>query len=128
MEVIAICIVGIITAFLSVMLKKHNPEYSIAVGIAAGILIIGVLLEHITGAISHIRQLLVATKIPLEYIEILFKTLGICFLTQFASDVCKDAGETALSSKIETAGKVIILIISLPLFERITSIALELIE
>ena len=83
---------------------------------------------HITGAISHIRQLLVATKIPLEYIEILFKTLGICFLTQFASDVCKDAGETALSSKIETAGKVIILIISLPLFERITSIALELIE
>ena len=128
MNIVAICMIGIVTAFLSVILRKYNPEYSIAVGIVAGILIIGVIFGHITGVVSQIRQLLAATKIPLEYIEILFKVLGVCFLTQFASDVCKDAGETALSSKIETAGKVIILIISLPLFERITSIALELIE
>ena len=127
MNIVAICMIGIVTAFLSVMLKKHNPEYSIAAGIAAGVLIIGMIFGHITGIISQIHQLLAATKIPLEYIQILFKALGICFLTQFASDVCKDAGETALSSKIETAGKLMILIISLPLFERITSIALDLI-
>lgn len=127
MNIVAICMIGIVTAFLSVMLKKHSPEYSIAAGIVAGVLIIGMIFGHITGIISQIRQLLGATKIPLEYIQILFKALGICFLTQFASDVCKDAGETALSSKIETAGKLMILIISLPLFERITSIALDLI-
>ena len=128
MNIVAICMIGIVTAFLSVILRKYNPEYSIAVGIVAGILIIGVIFGHITGVVSQIRQLLAATKIPLEYIEILFKVLGVCFLTQFASDVCKDAGETALSSKIEVAGKLMVLIISLPLFERITSIALELIE
>ncbi len=127
MNIVAICMIGIVTAFLSVILRKYNPEYSIAVGIVAGILIIGVIFGHITGVVSQIRQLLAATKIPLEYIEILFKVLGVCFLTQFASDVCKDAGETALSSKIEVAGKLMVLIISLPLFERITSIALELI-
>ena len=111
MNIVAVCLIGIISAFLSVMIKKYNPEYSLAIGIVTGVLILGVIFGHITGVIARVQQLLRATNIPLEYIEILFKSLGICFLTQFASDACKDAGETALSSKIETAGKLMILIV-----------------
>lgn len=128
MNIVAVCLIGIISAFLSVMIKKYNPEYSLAIGIVTGVLILGVIFGHITGVIARVQQLLKATNIPLEYIEILFKSLGICFLTQFASDACKDAGETALSSKIETAGKLMILIVSLPLFEKVISIATELIK
>lgn len=128
MNIVAVCLIGIISAFLSVMIKKYNPEYSLAIGIVTGVLILGVIFGHITGVIARVQQLLRATNIPLEYIEILFKSLGICFLTQFASDACKDAGETALSSKIETAGKLMILIVSLPLFEKVISIATELIK
>ena len=128
MNIVAVCLIGIISAFLSVMIKKYNPEYSLAIGIVTGVLILGVIFGHITGVIARVQQLLRATNIPLEYIEILFKSLGICFLTQFASDACKDAGETALSSKIETAGKLMILIVSLPLFEKVISIAMELIK
>lgn len=128
MNIVAVCLIGIISAFLSVMIKKYNPEYSLAIGIVTGVLILGVIFGHITGVIARVQQLLKATNIPLEYIEILFKSLGICFLTQFASDACKDVGETALSSKIETAGKLMILIVSLPLFEKVISIATELIK
>lgn len=128
MNIVAICLIGIVSAFLSVMLKKYNPEYSLVIGISAGVLILGIIFSNITGIIARVHQLLKATNLPLEYIEILFKALGICFLTQFASDTCKDAGETALSSKIETAGKLMILIVSLPLFEKVVSIATELIR
>lgn len=128
MNIVAVCLIGIISAFLSVMIKKYNPEYSLAIGIVTGVLILGVIFGHITGVIARVQQLLKATNIPLEYIEILFKSLGICFLTQFASDACKDAGEIALSSKIETAGKLMILIVSLPLFEKVINIATELIK
>lgn len=128
MNIVAVCLIGIISAFLSVMIKKYNPEYSLAIGIVTGVLILGVIFGHITGVIARVQQLLRETNIPLEYIEILFKSLGICFLTQFASDTCKDAGETALSSKIETAGKLMILILSLPLFEKVINIATELIK
>jgi stage III sporulation protein AD len=58
---------------------------------------------------------------------ILFKTLGLCFLAQFAADSCRDAGENALASKVELAGKLAIVILALPLFEKITSTALALI-
>ena len=55
------------------------------------------------------------------------KTLGICFLTQFAVDSCKDAGESALASKVELAGKVTVVVMALPLFQSIASTAVSLV-
>ena len=78
-------------------------------------------------AVNQIKNLLYNTKISHDYIIILFKSLGICFITQFASDSCSDAGEESLSSKVELAGKVAIIITALPLFEKVTNIALNLI-
>lgn len=127
MNMVAICSIGLFSTFLSVLMKKYNPEYSLALGIVSGVLILGVILSRATDVLLQIQNILKATNIPLEYIQILFKALGICFLTQFASDACKDAGEGALSSKIEMAGKITILIMSLPLFEKITDIAMKLI-
>jgi stage III sporulation protein AD len=67
------------------------------------------------------------TNVPPEYGGIIFKSLGIAFITELASDTCRDVGGTAISTKIELAGKVAILIISLPLFEKILSIAMNMI-
>lgn len=128
MEIISICLIGILAALISVMIKRYSPEYSVVISIIAGILILAIVFCRVKGIIDHIQKLLDSTNISLKYISILFKSLGICFLTQFASDVCKDAGEIALSSKIEIAGKIAILIISLPLFEKITNIAIDLIR
>ncbi len=128
MEIISICLIGILAALISVMIKKYSPEYSVVISIIAGILILAIVFCRVKGIIDHIQKLLDSTNISLKYISVLFKSLGICFLTQFASDVCKDAGEIALSSKIEIAGKIAILIISLPLFEKITNIAIDLIR
>lgn len=128
MEIISICLIGILAALISVMIKRYSPEYSVVISIIAGILILAIVFYRVKGIIDHIQKLLDSTNISLKYISVLFKSLGICFLTQFASDVCKDAGEIALSSKIEIAGKIAILIISLPLFEKITNIAIDLIR
>ena len=128
MEIISICLIGILAALISVMIKRYSPEYSVVISIIAGILILAIAFCRVKGIKDHIQKLLDSTNISLKYISVLFKSLGICFLTQFASDVCKDAGEIALSSKIEIAGKIAILIISLPLFEKITNIAIDLIR
>ena len=85
------------------------------------------ILANIVPAIRQINSLLTAAQMPTEYGIILFKTLGICFLAQFAADSCRDAGESALASKVELAGKISIVILALPLFEKIASTALALI-
>ena len=111
-----------LTTALSVMLKKYNPEYSILVSLVAGVFILLMALAELAPSIQKINGLISASGVCLEHAKILFKTLGICFLVQFASDACNDAGESSLASKIELAGKVLILTLALPLFERIVKI------
>jgi len=127
MNIIAIAGIAIITAILAVMLKRYHQEYSIIISIAAGILILFQIFANITPAIQQINTLLSSAGLTADYAAILFKSLGICFLAQFAADSCRDAGESALASKVEFAGKIAIVVLSLPLFERIASTAVGLI-
>ena len=68
-----------------------------------------------------------ASGVSGEYTIILIKTLGTCFLAQFAADACRDAGESSLASKVELAGKVAVILMALPLFEAIANTAITLI-
>ena len=127
MNIISIIGAILIVAIISVTLKKHVPEYSVMINILTGIIVLIVVISEFIPAIHEIKDLLSATKLPKEYGAILFKSLGICFVTQFASDSCKDAGESSLASKVELSGKIAILITALPLFQKITDVALSLI-
>ena len=71
-------------------------------------------------------DLLRAAALPGEYAVILFKALGICWLAQFAADSCRDAGESALASKVELAGKTAVLLTTLPLFSAVAELVTEL--
>jgi stage III sporulation protein AD len=127
MNIIGIAGIAIIAAILSAMLKRYHQEYAIIINIAAGVLIVVQILANISPAISQLNVLLSSSGISSEYMLILFKALGICFLAQFAADSCKDAGETALAAKVEFAGKITIVLLSLPMFENIAATAVNLI-
>lgn len=126
MEIVALCGIAVLAAVFSVMLKKYIPEYSFLISLGAGVLILLLILSKITPAVSQIKNLLSVTGLSSEYGSILFKSLGVCFLTQFAADSCRDSGEGSMASKVELAGKVMIVLISLPLFEKIAETAMQL--
>jgi stage III sporulation protein AD len=127
MNIIGIAGVALIAAILSVMLKRYHQEYAILVNIAAGIIIVVQILASISPAIQQLNVLLSSAGLSSEYGLILFKTLGICFLAQFAADSCRDAGENALAAKVELAGKITIVLLALPMFESIMKTAVALI-
>ena len=113
---------GIVAAIIAVVLKQHRPEFALMVSVGAGVLILGGVLVGMLPVISQIRQIFSATAVPQQYIQILFQALGLCFVTQIACDACKDAGESAIGAKIELAGKISVLVISLPLFTQVLDI------
>lgn len=121
--ILIICII----ASLSVLLRKNAPEYSLIINIATGLLVITYLISNFLPIFNYIKNLINVAKISEKYSSILFKSLGICFLSQFASDSCKDAGEESLASKVEIVGKITIISIAIPLFEEVTKTALEFI-
>lgn len=128
MKTVMLAVVAVVAAFLSVLLRKQRPEQAMAVGLIAGIGMLLLVLTEIIPVLQSLSGLFERAALPSEYGSLLFKGLGVCFVTQMAADTCRDAGESALASKAELVGKVSLLILSLPLFEKIAELTVGLIN
>ena len=128
MNIFIIVSFGIISAVLSLVLKQYKPEYSMFISLASGILIFISVIAAINPIIRYITELTENAGLGGMYAEVLLKSLAVCYLTQLASDFCKDAGETAIAGKLQIAGKIAVLIMALPIFKSITEIITGLID
>lgn len=128
MLIIKVVSVAVIAVFLSVILRQYKAEYSVFIAVGAGILIWMMLSDTFGRTISSMKVMLSGTGVDGEYISIVFKTLGICILTQIASDLCRDCGESALATKTELAGKIAILAVAMPMITAIAQVSVELIN
>ena len=125
-NLLAIAGAALVAAVIAVMLRRYHAEYGMLISILAGVLILAMLLEALPQALGQVTELLQAAALPGKYALILFKALGFCWLAQFAADSCRDAGESALASKVELAGKTAVLLTTLPLFSEVGELVLEL--
>ncbi len=115
MDVIKIVILGIVGTFMVLMLKEPKPQIALAVTIATASTLFFMLLSGLWYVVDVVK--ITADKINLnpEYIAAIFRMTGVAYLAQFGADVCRDAGQTAIASKIELAGKVSIVVLSIPI-------------
>lgn len=97
------------------ILKQYKPEFVIYVSLLAGALILALIFSKISGIIELLNSLAGKISIHQEFISLLIKITGIAILTEFAVSVCKDSGETAIASKVDMGGKVIIVSMSIPI-------------
>ena len=115
MDIIQITGIGIVATVLSVVLKKFGAEFGVLVSIAAGVLIFFVVMPYLSAVLSVLGQLSENINTNVEHIATVFKILGVAYIAEFGTQVCKDAGEGAIASKIELGGKVIIMVMSAPI-------------
>jgi stage III sporulation protein AD len=127
MELFSIVGAGIVAAVLAIVLRQLRPEYALISSLLAGVVILLAVFLSASELIGEMRSILSAVDLSGEYAEAMFKALGICFVTQLAGDSCRDAGEGAIAGKIELAGRVAVLAVSLPLFRDVLKIAGSLI-
>lgn len=125
-EIIKIIGIGLIALVIIIILKQYKPEYAIYVSIIAGILILFLAIEKITGIINLLQSISEKTYINKTFLTILLKITGIAFLTEFAVSVCSDAGEKAIASKIEIGSKVIIITMSIPIITSLLELIIEI--
>ena len=126
MNILSICGVAIVSAILTITLKKHNHELSILISIGAAVIILLSVIEYVVGSIDEVSTLLAQAGISTQYVIILFKVMGICFLTEFTCDCTKEAGLDALSGNIALAGKILVLVTALPMFMEVLSVVTKL--
>lgn len=115
MDIIKIIGVGLITLIIIIIVKQYRPEFTMYVSVAAGIIILLLVMDKLSSIIDLLTNLANKTSINNEFIFLLIKITGIAILTEFASSVCKDSGETAIASKVDMGGKIIIIAMSIPI-------------
>lgn len=115
MEIIKIIGIGLIALILIIIIKQYKPEFAVYVSLIAGALILVLSLSKISGIIDLINNLTSKVSIHKEFITLLIKITGIAILTEFTVSICKDTGETAIASKIDMGGKVVMVSMSVPI-------------
>lgn len=123
MEIVQIAAIGMIATVLAILVKPQRPDMAILISITAGILIFFLVIHKLSSVVELLSSYSQKVNIDPVYIRTLLKIVGIAYIAEFGSEICKDAGEASIASKIELAGKVLIVVLAVPI---ITSL-LELI-
>ena len=124
--VIQITVVCVLVSLLGLLVKKGSPELTLlltlSAAVAAFLLLSGLLAE----LLDFLRELSAAAGVDQELFLPLYKTMGIAVVVKIGGGLCRDAGESALASVVETAGTVCALLVAMPLFRVVLSTLLEL--
>ena len=122
MEVFKILGFAIIATILIVMLNNEKKEIGLVLSIAAGVCILLFTMSKITPIVDMLNSLIESSGINKEFLVIILKITGIAYLVEFGKNICMDAGQSAIATKLELAGKVIIVSLSLPLIATLVNV------
>lgn len=115
MSVIAIAVIGITAVLLAVQFKGLKPEFGVYLSLAAALVIFFYGAGKLGTIIEAVRQIESYIHINSTYVSALIKIIGITYVAEFSSGICKDAGYGAIGSQIEIFGKLAILSVSMPI-------------
>ncbi len=121
-NIVSVAGICIIATVLCKLFGGFAGEYSVYIKLAAAAALMSSLLLMISPIAETIRDIYERAGAEEGYLTVLFKALGICYITQFACDICRDSGENALAVQAELAGKLSLIILALPLFESLADI------
>ena len=112
----------LITVIMALMLSKQNQEISLLLTLCVSCLVITIMVSYLQPIINFAERLIVIGNLNKELLDLLFRVVGVCLLSQIAGFVCADAGNQTLNKVLQIMTSVVILYISLPMLEELVSL------
>ena len=114
MSMIQVGIIGVIAAVLAVQLKGGKAEYGIYVSAAGGVILVSFIVDRLSIFVRTLGQIASYIDMDAGYLGIMLKMLGITYIAEFSSGICRDAGYQTMAGQIEIFGKLTILALGMP--------------
>ncbi len=115
MEVVQVVGFGVIAAVLIIFIRQSRPDIAQLLSVAVGIIIVVYLLGYLRLIVDVITELALEAEINTVFLRTLLRVVGVAYIAEFGAQVCRDAGEGSIAAKIEFAGKLIILVMAIPI-------------
>ena len=126
MEIFQIAGIGIIATILVIVLKSQRPDIAIQVSIVAGIVIFFLVAGKLISVLELLNGYVKKVNLDMSYITTLFKIIGIAYIAEFGAEICNDAGESSIASKIELGGKVAIIVLAIPIITSLLDLIIRI--
>lgn len=122
-RIAALCVLA---ALLALLIKKGTPETALLLTVAAAAAAFFLLAGQLKELLTFLEELAASAGVGGELLTPLYKTMGIALVVRIGGSLCKDAGEAALASVLETAGTVCALLAAAPLLRQVLEMLMEL--
>ena len=113
MDIIKIAMIGLAAALLAIQVKGGRPEYEIFITMGACLCIFFFLVTKLQVVIDAVNEMQSYIRLDAKYVAVLLKMIGITYVAEFSSNLCRDAGYQAVAGQIEMFGKLSSLVISM---------------
>lgn len=125
-DILQIIGLALVATVLIAVLKANRPEIAIQISIATGIIVFAMILGKISAVVELLNSYAQKINIDTIYLSTLLKIVGIAYIAEFGAEVCKDAGENAIASKVELAGKVMIIVLAVPIITSLMELIINI--
>jgi len=126
LDIFKILAIALITCLATLIVKQVKPDFASLVTLAGGILILLMLIDYINQVFQVLNYIVEKTNLSPGLFGIVLKIIGIGYLTEFTANICSDSGSTSLANKVLLAGKIIILVMALPILTNIIDIIIDI--
>ncbi len=126
MNVVSICMISLMGVIAYVVIKGFKQEYSLLIIIVLSMLFLGWIMDIFVEMESGISEISRELEMNKSFYKILFKIMGITYLCEFSSGICKDAGVSSVATQIEILGKMLVLLSGIPIIISVIEVINEL--
>jgi len=127
MNILKISLLAIAIVFAIVFTKQIKPEFSVLISVAGSVVMLAYVLGFFTDVVVFYNQIISKAGIDQELFTILLKAIGVGYLVEFASGICRDSGNNSIADKVVFAGKISILILAIPIIKTLFNVVGEII-
>ena len=127
MEIVQIVSLCFIVTFLILIIKQQKPELAVPLSLTLAAIIFLMVVNKLGIVLTLFRDLAEKAQISQLYLTTILKIIGIAYITEFGAQVCRDAGEGAVASKIEFAGKIFVMLMAVPIIALVLDTIVRLI-
>jgi stage III sporulation protein AD len=125
-EIAQIVGLAIIVTVISAVLKQIKPEMALQLSILAGVAIFLVVMDKIRLVIDLLQKLADQANVNSYYLFIVLKIVGVAYLAELGCQICRDAGENALATKVEIAAKIFVVVLAIPIIVAVMESVMKL--
>lgn len=126
MQLLQVVGIGIVATVIIIILRIQKPEIAVQASIVTGVVIFMLLASKLSAVIDLLGSYADKADIKPIYFTTVLKITGIAYIAEFGAEVCRDAGESAIASKIELAGKVTIVVLAVPIITSLLDLILKI--